>query len=133
MASEIASLLFAEHEALDVLRAMRQGAMGGVDDRQPRLGKPGGDGVDRGSRIEARCYDKVVFLPREEGEARSVALPRGWRQHSPLDPQLPDGPLDPEVRPVAVRIVDACGLQNESHPEALVAHRTGPILSSPCP
>ena len=50
VAGQITGLLFAEHEAHDVLRAMRQIVVGDVDDREPRFGKPGGDSVDRGGR-----------------------------------------------------------------------------------
>ena len=50
MAGQIPGLLFAEREAQDVLRAMRQLVVGDVDDREPRFGKPGGDSVDRGGR-----------------------------------------------------------------------------------
>ena len=47
---QIPGLLFPEHEAHDVLRAMRQLVVSDVDDREPRFGKPGGDSVDRGRR-----------------------------------------------------------------------------------
>src|SRR5690348_9420630 len=37
---QITGLLFPEHDAQDVLRAMRQLVVGDVDDREPRFGKP---------------------------------------------------------------------------------------------
>ena len=66
MAGQITGLLFAEREAQDVLRAMRQIVVGDVDDREPRFGKPGGDSVDRGGRIGSCPDDEVVLLSREK-------------------------------------------------------------------
>ena len=78
MAGQIAGLLFAEHEAQDVLRAMRQIVVGDVDDREPRFGKLGGDSVDRagakgvwgctaGGQLGAVVSnDEVVLLSREK-------------------------------------------------------------------
>jgi hypothetical protein len=63
---QIAGLLFAEHEAQDVLRAKRQIVVGDVDDREPRFGKPGGDAVDRGGGKVGCCDDEVVLLSGEK-------------------------------------------------------------------
>src|SRR6266508_782394 len=48
VAGQITGLLFAEHDAQDVLWAMRQIVVCEIDDREPRFGKLGGDSVDRG-------------------------------------------------------------------------------------
>src|SRR6266536_858567 len=48
VAGQITGLLFAEHDAQDVLWAMRQIVVGEIDAREPRFGKLGGDSVDRG-------------------------------------------------------------------------------------
>ena len=53
MTGQITGLLFPEHEAQDVLRAMRQIVVGEVDDREPRFGELGGDSVDRGGGKES--------------------------------------------------------------------------------
>ena len=63
---QIAGLLFPEHEAHDIRRAMRQIVVGKIDDGEPRLGKLGGDPVDRGGGKEAESDDEVVLLSREE-------------------------------------------------------------------
>jgi outer membrane protein assembly factor BamB len=63
---QIAGLLFPEHEAHDVRRAMRQIVVGGIDDREPRFWKPGGDAVDRCGGIEAHSDDEVVLLSCEK-------------------------------------------------------------------
>ena len=66
MTGQITGLLFPEHEAHDVRRAMRQIVVGEIDDREPRLGKLGGDSVDRGGGKEAESDDEVVLLSREK-------------------------------------------------------------------
>src|SRR4029453_10547665 len=129
VAGQINGLLFPEHEAQDVLWAMRQIVVGDIDAREPRFGKLGGDSVDRGGGKKAESDDEVVLLSREKGEARDVAFLRGWCQHSPSDPQLSDGPLEPEVGPVDIRVLDACRLRDESDSEAPLAHQTSPNLS----
>ena len=129
MTGQITGLLFAEHEAYDVRRAMRQIIVRAIDDREPRFGKLGGDSVDRGGGKEAKSDDEVVLLSREKREARDVAFLRGRCQHSPSDPQLSDGPLEPEVGPAAIRVVDACRLDDESDSEPPIAHQTSLILS----
>jgi len=63
---QITGLLFPEHEANDVLRAMRQIVVGDVEDREPRFGKPGGDSVDRGGREDSYSHDEVVLLSGEQ-------------------------------------------------------------------
>jgi hypothetical protein len=63
---EITGLLVPEHEAQDVLRAMRQILVGEIDGREPRFGKLGSDSVDRGGGKEAESDDKVVPLSREK-------------------------------------------------------------------
>src|SRR5215216_2605801 len=126
---QITGLLFTEHEAHDVLRAMRQIVVGEVDDGEPRFGKPGGDSVDRGGGKEGCSDDEVVLLSREQGEARDVAFLRGRCQYSPSDPQLSDRPLEPEVGPAVIRLVDAHRLCDESDSEAPFAHQTSLILS----
>jgi hypothetical protein len=47
---------------------MCQFVVGDVDDREPRLGKPGGDSVDRGGGVgrHAHSDDEVVLLPRQK-------------------------------------------------------------------
>ena len=61
MAGQIPGLLFAEHEAQDVLRAMRQIVVGDVEDREPRFGKLGGDSVDRAAAKEADPMTRSYF------------------------------------------------------------------------
>ena len=63
---QIPALLLAERQAQDVRRAMRQLIVGGVDDREPRFGKPGRDPVDRGGRKDTNSDDEVVLLSREQ-------------------------------------------------------------------
>jgi hypothetical protein len=127
---QITGLLLLEHEAHDVLRALRQIVVGGIDDREPRFRKPGGDPVDRGGRKDSCSDDEVVLLSREKGKARDVAFLRGRRQYSPSDPQLSDGPLEPKVGPVVIRVVDACGLYDEPDSEPPFAHQTSLISSA---
>jgi hypothetical protein len=45
---------------------MRQIIVGDVDDGEPRVGKPGGDLVDRGGGTASGSDDEVVLLPREK-------------------------------------------------------------------
>ena len=132
---QVTGLLFPEHEAHDVRRAMRQIVVGVVDDRELRFGKFGRGSVDRGGGKPTRALqetesdDEVVLLPREKREARDVAFLRGWCQHPPFDPQLSDGPLEPEIGTTDIRALDACRLDDESDSELPFAHQTGLILS----
>ena len=66
VAGQIAGLLFAEHEAQDVRRTMRQIVVGDVEDREPRFGKLRSDSVDRGGGSDAESDDEVVLLSREK-------------------------------------------------------------------
>ena len=79
----------------------------------------------------AAADDEGVVLSREKREARDVAFLRGGCQRPPSDPQLSDRPLEPNVGPVVVRVVDASRLRDESDSELPVAHQSRLILSDP--
>ena len=69
------------------------------------------------------------YFCRARSDELGRGLLRGRRQHPPSDPQLSDGPLEPEVGPMEIRALDACRLDDE--PEPPFSHQEWSTVSTP--
>ncbi len=92
---EVAHLLLAEEEALDVRRLALQERLVDVDDREVRVGEPLGGRRDRVALREADPDDEVVALAGERGHVRHVVGSGLRLDHTAGDPHLALRALQP--------------------------------------
>ena len=105
VADEIAHLLLAEQEALDVLRLALERRLVDVDDREARVREPLRDSRDRVPLREADADDQVEALPGEGRHVGDVVRCRLRLDHATRDAELALGALQPLERELVEAVV----------------------------
>ena len=105
VADEVADLLLAEEEPLDVLGLRLQRGLVDVDDRELHVREALRGGGDRVALREADADDEVVALADEAGHVRHVVGRRARLDHAPWIAQLTLGPLQALVRELVEPVV----------------------------
>ena len=105
IADEVADLLLAEEQPLDVRRLARDECLVDVDDREADVRELLRHLADRVALSEADTDDEVVAVARQRGHVRDVVGGRGRLDHASLDPELLLRPLEPVERQLVEAVV----------------------------
>ena len=119
VADEVADLLLAEEQPLDVRGLPLQERLVDVDDREARLREPLGGRGDRVALREADADDQVEALPRERRHVRHVVGSGLRLDDATGDPEVALGALEPlEGELVEAVVVELARVGDEPDLEA---------------